>query len=445
MSAVSTNAQFPEKLSFLFENHRYKVLEGGRGGGKSENVAQALLIHGSTEQQIILCTREIQHSIKDSVHATLKQWIGQLKFVDGRPFSEFYSVKQTYIVGKNDTEFIFSGLSNIDSLKSIAKVRRCWVEEAQTVKKASWEKLIPSIRWENKETGEVSEIWLTYNPELVTDETYRRFHLNPPRSAKVVQINWRDNPWFPEVLRVEMEDLRRISEDDYLHVYEGQPRENVVGAIYGSELKKATEEGRICTVPYNRAKPVDTVWDLGFGDLTAIWFCQSYDGFYHFIDYVEGDGLTIADYLIKLQGKGYLYGTDWLPHDGVDTIIHKRLAGDRSRSIEMLMRDAGRNVRIVPKVHIADRINAARTIFPQCRFDENKCADGIQALRHYQWGPLNEHGVRKRDPLHNWASHASDAFTMAALAVKQPKKEAKLDKTVPRYPIAAGGSYAPFA
>lgn len=426
--------QFPRKAQFLFENHRYKIMEGGRGSAKSESAAQALVILGAQEPQIILCTREVQHSIRDSVHSTLRQWIGKLEFDDGTPYSKFYDVKETYIRGRNGTEFIFSGLSNIDSLKSVNRVRRCWVEEGQTVRKSSWEKLIPSIRLEDKEAGWVSEIWVSYNPELPTDDTYKRFHVNPPKTACVVQMNWRDNPWFPEVLRVEMEELKERNYDDYMHVYEGEPRTIVDGAIYGKEMKVATEEGRITNVPYNRAKPVYTIWDLGFNDLTAIWFCQIYDGWYHFIDYLEGDGLIMADYLIQLQNRGYVYDTDYLPFDALDTIIHKRLAGSamtsikslpgKQKSIEQIMRDANRNVRLVAKVPIADRVNAARTIFPQCRFDENKCADGIQALRHFQWGPLNEKlGVRAgRDPSHNWASHASEAFTRAGQALTMPKK-----------------------
>ena len=104
---------------------------------------------------------------------------------------------------------------------------------------------------------------------------------------------------------------------------------------------------------------------------------------------------------MQLQNKQYVYGTDWLPHDGVDTIIHHKLAGggDRSMSIEMLMRQAGRKPRIVPKMLITDQLNAARTIFPQCRFDERKCANGIQALRHYRWPPLSADGVAQRKPL----------------------------------------------
>lgn len=442
--------QFPRKCEPLFQNWRYKILEGGRGSAKSESIAQAFIVLGAEEPQIILCTREVQHSIRDSVHSTLKQWIARLEFDDGMPYSDFYTPKETYIRGKNGTEFIFSGLSNIDSLKSVSQVRRCWVEEGQSVRKSSWEKLIPSIRWEDRDRGFhytysddgkivtvpglVSEIVISYNPELPTDETYVRFHVKPPKSACVIQMNWRDNPWFPEVLRVEMEDLKEKSYDDYMHVYEGEPRTTVSGAIYGKEMKAATESGRIGNVPYNRAMPVHTIWDLGFRDLTAIWFCQVYAGWYNFIDYLEGNDQIMADYLIQLQDKKYVYGTDYLPFDALDTIIHNRLAGTtltslpsyagKQKSIEQIMRDAGRNVRLVPKVPIADRINAGRTIFPQCRFDADKCADGIQALRHFQWGPIDEklQVGKSRDPLHNWASHAAESFTRTAQALEMPEK-----------------------
>src|SRR5262249_25021158 len=114
-----------------------------------------------------------------------------------------------------------------------------------------------------------------------------------------------------------------------------------------------------------------------------------------FVDYLEDEGRTIQEYLVRLQDLRYVYGTDWLSHDGVDTIIHRRLsAGERSMTLEMLMRQAGRTVRIVPKLFIADSINAARSVFRQCRFDRQRCADGLQALRHYQWGPLPGSGSR---------------------------------------------------
>jgi phage terminase large subunit len=415
-------ASFPDKLEFLFEPHRYKIAYGGRGGAKSWGFARALLIEGARRPLRILCARETQKSIADSVHRLLSDQIKELGL------QAVYSVQAATINAINGTEIIFAGLRhNVNNIKSVEAADVVWVEEAQNVSRDSWEVLIPTIRKEN------SEIWVSFNPDLETDDTYKRFVLSPPPGAFVQKITYRDNPWFPEVLRVEMEHLRDTNLGAYEHVYEGSCKSSVEGAIFAAEMKKATEEGRIGNVPYNKTKPVDTIWDLGFSDLTTVWFVQPYSGYFNFIDYLQGEGLTIADYVVKLQNKGYVYGTDWLPHDGIDTIIHRRLSGgDRTMSIDMLMRGAGRNVQIVPKLYVADGINAARTIFPQCRFDAEKCADGLQALRHYQWGPVNERGVRSAEPLHNWASHASDAFRGAAVALKQPEREERRISSPPR-------------
>lgn len=405
-------ARFPAKCKFLAEPHPYKILYGGRDATKSWCVAQQLILNGSQRKIRWLCARETQKSMADSVHKLLGDTIVRLGL------EHHYQVKESEIVGVNGTEFLFAGIKNAKNIKSYESCDGCWVEEAQVVSKASWEILLPTIRKQG------SEIWVTFNPELNTDDTYRRWVLNPPPGAVVVKIGYEDNKWLSEISRARIEHLRATDPIAFDHIYGGNCKSSVEGAIFSGELKRAANEGRIGSVPYNRTRPVDTIWDLGFGDLTAVWFVQAYGEYFNFIDYMEGDGLTIADYLVKLQGRGYVYGIDWLPHDGIDTIIHHRLSGgDRSMSIEMLMRAAGRNVRILPKLLVADGINAARTIFPQCRFDAEKCADGIQALRHYQWGPLNEKGVRGREPLHNWASHAADAFRGAAIAVRMPKEE----------------------
>lgn len=120
-----------------------------------------------------------------------------------------------------------------------------------------------------------------------------------------------------------------------------------------------------------------------------------------------------------------------MPHDAVDTIIHAKLGGDKTRSIEQLMRAAGRNVRVAPKLYVQDRINAARTVFSQCRFDAAKCADGLQGLRHYQWGPPSAAGVPKREPLHDWASHPADAFCTLAVSIKQPPAKPRSTVSAP--------------
>lgn len=405
------HVQMPKACRFLFEPSRYKVLYSGRGAAKSWSIAAALLIIGAQRPLRVLCARETMQSMKDSVHRLLSDTIDRLGL------KGVYQVQQATIIGPNGTEFVFAGLRhNVTNIKSVEGMDVVWVEEAQSVSKDSWDTLIPSIR----KPG--SEIWVSFNPDLDTDDTYKRFVLKPQPGAKVVKLSWRDNPWFPEVLRVEMEHLRNTSPVDYAHIWEGETRSTVDGAIYGAELTAAVDEGRITQVSIDRTKPVHTFWDLGFGDKTAIWFAQAmYGGTYHLVDYLESEGKTIEWYLIQLQNKPYMYGVDWLPHDGVDAILHKRLSGgDRTRSIEQIIRAAGRQVRITPKLNKTTRINAARTVLANCRFDAERCADGIQALRHYQWGPPNEHGMTKREPLHNWASHASDAFSYFAVSIRTP-------------------------
>jgi phage terminase large subunit len=423
------NIDFPEKLGFLFEPHPYKIVWGGRDGVKSWSFAQALLIMGSQHKLRWLCARETQQSIAESVHTLLEEQIARLGL--GR----YYSIEKKRIVGtmKHTTgmygrslevpgvsEFVFAGLRhNINQVKSFEQLDGIWAEEAANVSKNSWEVVIPTVRKEG------SEIWATFNPELSTDDSYRRWVLKPPPGAVVVKTTYRDNIWLSDTSRAKIELLKATDPEAYQNVYEGECKSSVTGAIFGEQMKKARAEDRIAAVPYSRAHPVHTAWDLGFGDPTTVWFVQAYDGWFNFIDYLQGDQLEISDYVIQLQNRGYVYGEDWLPHDGVDTIIHHNLAsaGNRSMSIEQLMRKAGRRPRLVPKMLVTDQINAARTIFGQCRFDAVKCADGLQALAHYQWPALSADGVGQRRPLHNWASHASSAFCGAAVAIRQPGRK----------------------
>jgi phage terminase large subunit len=400
-------AQFPEKLEFLFNAARYKIAYGGRGAAKSWGFARALLILGAQKPLRVLCAREIQRSIADSVHKLLGDQIAALGFED------VYEVQQAAILGRNGTEFIFAGLKhNVASIKSYEGCDIVWVEEAQSVSKKSWDVLIPTIRKEG------SEIWVSFNPDLETDATYQRFVVNPPPGAVAVKINYRDNPWFPEELRKEAEFERAKDPDAYNHIWEGCCISVLKGAIYANELRAVDQEGRITRVPYDRTRPVDCFWDLGYGDLTAIWFVQSFPFEYRLIDYLEGSQRPIAWYLGEMQSRGYVYGRDYLPWD---LGLHAKQMGS-GKSIEELMRLAGRKVEILPKLAVADGINAARTIFPQCWFDQERCADGIQALRHYRYGENKALDHPTREPLHDWASHAADAFRYFAVGIQAPKQ-----------------------
>jgi len=410
---LTVNAEFPEKLACLFKPNRYKVLYGGRGGAKSWGIARALLIMASNKPLRILCARELQMSIRDSVHKLLSDQIAALQL------SGFYEIQNASIRGLNGSEFSFAGLrSNVAQIKSYEGVDICWVEEAQTVSKGSWNVLIPTIRKDG------SEIWVSFNPELEEDETYQRFVLHPPAGAVVEKINWSDNPWFPEVLRAEMEALKTRDHSSYLTVWEGLCRKSIDGAVFGNELAVAELEGRITNVPYDPSKPVHRIWDLGWADNVAIWYLQFVGTETRLIRYQEDNQKTISHYLAEGQKWGYVYDTDWLPHDAQN----KTLAAN-GRSIEEIVRATGAKTRVIPRTAVVDSINAARTIFGNCWFDRENTADGLQCLRHYQYEVDKDTGMFSKSPLHNWASHGADAFRMIGLMVQEPRKVRPQQKT----------------
>lgn len=213
-------SQLPDWARPLFSPQRYKSLYGGRGSAKSVTVAKALLILGMLNVETILCVREFQASIQDSVHRLLKDQIEEMGM------SHFYTATNSTIRGKNGTSFIFKGVrNNVQSVKSTQGVTRLWIEEGQTISKNSWEVLIPTIR------APGSEIWVTWNPENSDDPTYTKF-VTPdgePQEREgltCLKINHEDNPWFPEELRKEMEWMKETDYDLYLHIWEGKCRTN---------------------------------------------------------------------------------------------------------------------------------------------------------------------------------------------------------------------------
>ena len=189
---MSNSAEFPAKLRCLFDPPfaRYRVLYGGRGSGKSWGIARALLIKAAQRPLRVLCAREVQRTIADSVHRLLADQIASLGLQD------WYSVTDTEIRGKNGSLFIFAGLrhQDIGKVKSLEGVDICWVEEGQVVSEKSWGVLVPTIRKER------SEIWCSFNPELDSDPTYVRFVVKPPHDSVVEKVNWSDNRFFPDVL-----------------------------------------------------------------------------------------------------------------------------------------------------------------------------------------------------------------------------------------------------
>jgi PBSX family phage terminase large subunit len=227
----------PAEFRGLFHPARYKIIHGGRGSAKSWSVARALLIRGAEQPLRILCVREFQNSLAQSVHRLLADQVEELQLAG------FYQVGKGSITGRNGTEFIYAGLRhNISKIKSFEGADIVWVEEGQTVSKRSFDVLIPTIR----KPG--SEIWVTFNPDLEEDDVHQRFVVCPPAGAMVQQINWRDNPWLSAELRAEKDHLQTRDIEAYENVWEGRCRSHVMGALWSKEIFAANRQSRPETV-----------------------------------------------------------------------------------------------------------------------------------------------------------------------------------------------------
>lgn len=400
--------EIPEKLGFLFEPHRYKVAYGGRGGAKSWAFADALLIQGLQSPLRIGCFREIQKSIKDSVHKLLGDRI------KAHGLGDFYEVQQTTIKGRNGTEFLFGGLQDhtVDSIKSYEGLDRAWVEEGQSVSKRSWDILIPTIRKDG------SEIWVSFNPELDTDETWKRFVEQPPTDSVVAVVNYRDNPWFPAVLEQERRDAQaRMPKADYENIWEGKCRPAVSGAIYADEVAKAQEEGRFNLVPYDPALKAHVVFDLGWNDKMSIGIVQRHVSSLRVIRYIEDDHKTLDWYSAQLKSLGYNWGKVFLPHDGAH--------GDykTGKSAKQWMEDLGWSVEIVPNQPVETGIKNARMVFSQLYMDRTNCARLIECLKRYRRSIPTTTG-EPAGPLHDEFSHGADMFRYLAIAAPQMTNDA---------------------
>ena len=208
--------EIPEAYDFLFDPPlgalRYRGCYGGRGRGGSWNFARALLIHGAQSTLRILCGREYQSSLRDSVHQLLTDQI------DMMGLGALYEIQQTGIYGRNGTEFLFKGFKrDVAQIKSTEGIDILWVEEAQNTSEESWRVLIPTVR----KPG--SEIWLTWNPDLETDPTHKRFIVDPPARSIIRKVSYTENPFLPDVLKEEAAELARKDPEAYAHVWGGEP------------------------------------------------------------------------------------------------------------------------------------------------------------------------------------------------------------------------------
>lgn len=390
----------------------------------SWSIARALLILGKKYKIRVLCVRETQTSIADSVHQLLCDQIYALKL------DSFYYIEKNIIQGRNGTDFKFAGIkANPAAIKSFEGCNICWVEEAATLSQRSLDILTPTIRGEGFIPGTDAEIWFSFNPELEEDPVYKKFVLNPPDDACIIKVNFHDNPWCPKVLLKEQEDLKQADYKKWLNIWMGETRQFLEGAVYLDQLEKLAEktesypDSRICNVPYLPNVKVCAFFDLGFADATAIWIVQQFNHEVRCIKYFEQTRRTIDNWHKELCNLDYPIDHIYLPHDAKQ----KNFASN-GKSAEEQFRAKGYKVSIVPNISLAAGIDALRTLLPRMLFDKLNCVDGIICLKRYRFAVKeNAQGQFSEQPVHDKFSHGADSarYIAVGLMPEKPKKTTK--------------------
>ena len=389
--------QLPNKFSFLFEPHRFKIAYGGRGSAKSWSFAIASLIQARMQKKLILCARETQKSINESVYRLLVDSINWMQATD-----ELEILKTTIKHKITGSEFIFAGIKEhtVDSLKSYEGVDICWIEEGQAVSDESITKLFPTIRKKG------SEIWVTYNPDLETDPIHQYFVINPPDDCVAVQVNYFDNPWFSEELdKQRAHDQKRMPLSQYECVWLGKCMPAVTGAIYFNEVAKAELDGRLASCPYDPNLKVHVVIDLGWNDAMSILMVQKHHSEIRIIDYIEDSHRTLEEYSNQLKNLGYNFGRMWLPHDGYSKDF--KTANSAAEIMGKLGWDVPDRKELV-ELSVEEGIRNVRMGFSRLIFNKDKTERLIECLRRYR-RVITRNG-EAGSPLHDQYSHGADGI-----------------------------------
>jgi len=415
----------PEKLRPVFEGVAdVRGAYGGRGSAKTRTFAKMSAVRSvmwseAGREGIILCGRQYMNSLDESSMEEVKAAIRSEPWLNER-----FEIGEKFIRARNGRiSYKFTGLDrNVDSVKSKARILLCWIDEADPVSEEAWSKLIPTLREED------SELWVTWNPERKNSATHKRFRETKDARTKVAECNWRDNPWFPDILdRVRLKD-KAERPDSYDHIWEGGFKTAVAGAYYAAHLLEAKASGRIGRVAADPLMTLRAFVDIGGtgarADAFAMWIGQYIGREIRVLDYYEAVGQPLATHLVWMRSRGYSPERCqiWLPHDGA---THDKVF---DVSYESALEEAGYSVTVVPnqgKGAAAARIEAGRRLFPSMWFNDETTQAGRDALGWYHEKRDEERGIGL-GPEHDWASHGADAFGLMAVAYEEPKKHQPL-------------------
>ena len=415
----------PEKLIPLFIGPAdVRGSYGGRGSAKTRTFAKMCAIWGyrfgmQGTSGIILCARQFMNSLDDSSLEEVKHAIREEPFLDS-----YYEVGEKFIRSRDGrVSFSFAGLDrSIDSIKSKGRILLCWVDEAEPVTAEAWSILIPTLREEGSDWN--AELWVTWNPKRKNAACEKRFRFTDDPLIRMVEMNWRDNPKFPEKLERERQRDMKERPDQYEHIWEGGYVSVVEGAYYASHIVQARKDGRISRVAADPLMTMRLHFDIGGtgarADAVSIWAAQFVGREIRVLDYYEAVGQPLSAHLAWMRDRGYLprQAQVFLPHDGSqnDKVYDV--------SYESAIKAAGYHVTVIPnqgKGAAKSRIETMRRHFPAMWFNEATTLPGIEALGWYHEKRDQDRGIGL-GPEHDWASHAADAAGLMAVCFDKHRR-----------------------
>lgn len=406
----------------LLKPARYKGVYGGRGSGKSHFFGELLVETCQAERgTLAVCIREAQRTLAQSSKRLIEGKIASLGL--GHGFKLFSDKIET----PGDGLIIFRGLLDhtADSIKSLEGFRIAWIDEAQGLSARSLALLRPTIRAKN------SELWASWNPRRKSDAIDDFLRTRQPDGALVVKANWRDNPWFPEVLEEERLLDQKLYPERYDHIWEGDYARAFEGAYFASLLSEARAQGRIGKVSADPLLRLRAFIDIGgagaAADAFTIWIVQWVGNEIRVLDYYESVGQVLAFHVNWLRSRGYDNAVLYLPHDGVaaNAITGKRYEDhlrDAGFTVEPPVRNQGPGAATM-------RIEALRRLGAQLWFNEETTEPGREALGFYHERKDETRNIGL-GPEHDWSSHAADALGLMAICYEQPGRVAAFNRPI---------------
>lgn len=422
---TTAQLQIPDALVEVFTGEAdVRGAKGGRGSAKTMTFAKmtavrALMWDQAGREGVIVCGREYLNSIDDSSLAEVKAAIES----EPQLLAPHFDIGEKYIRTKSRRiAYKFSGMDKktILSLKSKSKILLLWADEAEPITDKAWDIVLPTLRQED------SELWVTWNPARKSSATDRRFWQTKDPRYKVVEMNWRDNPWFPAILERQRVRWLEVDPDGYDHVWEGGYATSIKGAYFTKQIaamKRELRIGRVAIDPNMKKRLFVDIGGTGQNaDAFTMWGAQFIGREIRVLNYYETVGQEVGYHLNWMRENHYLPNNTeiFLPHDGA---THDKVY---SVSYQSALEAAGYSVTVIPnqgRGAAISRINAARRIFPSVWMHEETTKAGVESLGwyHEKWDDERDIGL---GPEHDWASHGSDAWGLMAVVAEDTMRPA---------------------